>query len=88
MLDSLSLYLTQTFGKLAEVENKPINIKAAYDPLRNQYNSSYLPAQLIEDPGEDAGRILCVCGFDLFIPILTFAFDEAQLKGIGAVVSI
>jgi archaemetzincin len=87
LLDSLSLYLARTFGMSAEVENKPINIKAAYDPLRNQYNSSYLLAQLIEDPREDAGRILGVCSFDLFIPILTFVFGEAQLEGIGAVVS-
>lgn len=87
LLNSLSLYLAQTFGMPAQVENKPINIKAAYDPLRNQYNSSYLLAQLIEEPAEDAGRILGVCGVDLFIPILTFVFGEAQLEGIGAVVS-
>jgi archaemetzincin len=71
----------------AEVDDKPIKIKAAYDPLRNQHNSSYLLAQLIDDPPEDAGRILGVCSFDLFIPILTFVFGEAQLEGIGAVVS-
>jgi len=87
LLDSLSLYLAQTFGMPAQVENKPINIKAVYDPLRNQHNSSYLLAQLIDEPPEDVGRILGVCSFDLFIPILTFVFGEAQLEGIGAVVS-
>jgi archaemetzincin len=87
LLDSLSLNLAQTFGMPAQVENTPINIKAAYDPLRNQHNSSYLLAQLIDDPPEDAGRILGMCSFDLFIPILTFVFGEAQLEGIGAVVS-
>jgi len=87
LLDSLCLYLTQTFGMSAHVENKAINIKAAYDPLRNQHNSSHLLAQLIDEPPEDAGRILGVCSFDLFIPILTFVFGEAQLEGIGAVVS-
>ena len=87
LLDSLCLYLSQTFNMPAEVNDKPINIKDAYDPLRNQHNSSYLLAQLIDDPPEDAGRILGVCSFDLFIPILTFVFGEAQLEGIGAVVS-
>jgi archaemetzincin len=87
LLDSLSLYLARTFAMPAQVENKPINIKASYDPLRNQHNSSYLLSQLIHNPSEDAGRILGVCNVDIFIPILTFVFGEAQLEGIGAVVS-
>ncbi len=88
LLDSLCLYLSNAFRMHAHVENKLIKINQAFDPLRNQYNSSYLLAQLIDNPPKDAGRILGVCGFDLFIPILTFVFGEAQLEGIGAIVSI
>lgn len=87
LLDSLCLYLSNAFRMHAHVDNKLIKINHAFDPLRNQYNSSYLLAQLIDNPPKDAGRILGVCDFDLFIPILTFVFGEAQLEGIGAIVS-
>ena len=87
LMDALCLYLSNAFHKPAEVKNKPINTKLAFDPLRNQYNSSYLLAQLIDNPPDDAGKILGVCSFDLFIPILTYVFGEAQLEGLGAIVS-
>ena len=87
LLDSLCLFLSNTFQMPALIKNKSININQAFDPLRNQYNSSSLLAQLIGNPPQDAGRILGVCSFDLCIPILTFVFGEAQLEGIGAIVS-
>jgi len=87
LLDSLCFYLSNAFGIPAYIENKPININRVFDPLRNQYNSSYLLKQLINKPPKDAARILGVCNLDLFIPILTFVFGEAQLEGIGAIVS-
>ncbi len=88
LFDPLCLSLAHRFGMPAHIENKPLNINQALDPIRNQYNSSFLLAQLIDNPLADAGRILGVCDFDLFIPILTFVFGEAQLEGIGAIVSI
>ena len=35
-----------------------------------------------------SGRVLCVIGVDLFAPVLTYVFGEAQLDGRAAVVSI
>lgn len=57
----------------------------AYDPSRGQYNSRILLAQLLRD--ERADRVLGVAGVDLFIPVLSFVFGEAQLDGRAAVVS-
>lgn len=74
LLDSLSLFLAQTVATQAQVEGKHINIDAAFDRLINQYNSSYLLSQLIEKPPAYAQRILGVCRFDLFVPILTLVF--------------
>ena len=59
----------------------------AFDPNRVQHNSSLILQQLIRQPPPDADKILGVLDVDLFIPILTFVFGEAQLQGIGAVVS-
>ena len=50
LLDSLRLYLSNAFRLPAAIENKPININRVFDPLRNQYNSSQLLSQLINNP--------------------------------------
>jgi archaemetzincin len=65
-----------------------VELARAYDRSRQQYNSSQLLLQLINDPPADAAKILGVAEVDLFIPVLTFVFGEAQLDGIGAIVSV
>jgi archaemetzincin len=43
--------------------------------------------QWLEKTGEIPGRVLAVTDVDLFVPVLTFVFGEAQLPGRCAVVS-
>jgi len=59
----------------------------ALDKSRGQYNSTSLLRMLLEESADSADYILCVTGVDLFIPVLTFVFGEAQLDGRAAVVS-
>jgi archaemetzincin len=86
-LDRLEMFIFQTFHLQTKRKEFKINIKDAFDPGRAQYNSSLILRQLITTPPPDAEKILGVLDVDLFIPILTFVFGEAQLKGIGAAVS-
>jgi len=79
--------LFQTFKIQARIRNRRFNLSPAYDPARNQYNSSGLLLELINDVPPGTLKILGVTQLDLFIPIFTFLFGEAQLNGIGAVVS-
>jgi archaemetzincin len=65
-----------------------IDLEMTYDPARRQYNSSQILLQLIRSAPSDTVKILGVAAVDLFIPILTYVFGEAQLGGIGALVSI
>jgi archaemetzincin len=58
-----------------------------HDPASNQHNSSGLLLQLISDTPPDTFKILGITELDLFIPIFTFLFGEAQLNGKGALVS-
>ncbi len=64
-----------------------IDLDSAYDQGRRQYNSSQILLQLIRTAPPDTAKILGVAAVDLFIPILTYVFGEAQLGGIGALVS-
>jgi archaemetzincin len=78
----------QTFKIQTRIRNRRFNLSPVYDPIRNQYNSSGLLLELINDTPPDTLKVLGVTELDLFIPIFTFLFGEAQLNGIGALVSI
>lgn len=56
-----------------------LDIDFAYDPLRGQYHSTAILKRLRSMPGTDGARLLGVAEVDLFIPIFTFVFGEAQL---------
>jgi archaemetzincin len=62
------------------------NPSYAYNPARGQYHSTQLLSGLNRlDIQSD--KILGVTELDLFIPILTYVFGEAQLNGPAAIVS-
>jgi archaemetzincin len=77
----------QTFKIQTRIRNRPFDLPSVHDPARNQYNSSGLLLQLINDIPRGTLKILGVTELDLFIPIFTFLFGEAQLNGKGALVS-
>ena len=86
-LETLERFVFNTFHLQTRRKEFKINLKDVFDASREQYNSSLILQQLIMKPPIDAEKILGVLDLDLFIPILTFVFGEAQLKGTGAVVS-
>jgi archaemetzincin len=88
IVDYLALTLPETLGLRCEVRNSSIDINGAYSAARQQYDSTDILAQLA---GLDAGgpvKILGVVEVDLFIPILTFVFGEAQLGRQAALISV
>jgi archaemetzincin len=62
------------------------SIDFAYDPARNQYASIAVLEMLIRECPKDAHKLLAITERDLFIPVLTFVYGQAQLGGrVGAV---
>ena len=59
----------------------------ALNPAREQYCSTQILAELSTRPTSPGSKLLAVTSTDLFIPILTFVFGEAQMNGTCAVVS-
>ncbi len=86
LLDVARVALTREFHTRCDIDTRTLDPSAAFHPERNQYHSTHLVEHLIRLNG-DKERILGVAAFDLFIPILTFVFGEAQLGGSCAVVS-
>jgi len=66
---------------------KPLPLQT-YHSIRHQYHSTQLLEFLINDVETEAFRILGVTAKDLYIPILTFVFGEAQLNGKAAIISL
>jgi archaemetzincin len=59
----------------------------AFDSTRRQYSSPEFMRALAKQAAETGQRVLGVTERDLFIPVLTFVFGQAQLAGTIAVVS-
>lgn len=87
LLSFLKQSLLEIFNIQPRIRHSRFNLSSVYDPVRNQYNSSGLLLQLISEPASESLKILGVTEVDLFIPIFTFLFGEAQLNGKGALVS-
>lgn len=60
----------------------------AYDERRRQFGSSLILRVLSDRIPADAVRVLAITECDLFIPMLTFVFGQAQLSGPVALVSL
>ncbi len=87
-IEQLDRSIHRTFGFHSKIAVPDICLEKTFDLKRLQYNSSQILLQMISSPPPDAVKILGVVNVDLFIPILTFVFGEAQLRGIGSVVSL
>ncbi len=87
-IDELEKSVFSTFGYHTKIGNLDINLENTFEPARQQYNSSRILLQVISKPPADAVKVLGVVNVDLFIPILTFVFGEAQLRGIGSVIAL
>ncbi len=88
VLDFLALVLPEALPVFCRIRNHPVELEAAYQPLRQQYHSTALLAQLVRSHHNPAAKVLGVTDVDLFIPIFTFVFGEAQLGGTAAVLSV
>jgi archaemetzincin len=87
-LAPLEQAVAAAFGLPVRRMHCDINLEQTFDPGRGQYSSSQILLQLITQAPPDTAKILGVATVDLYIPILTYVFGEAQLGGIGAVVSM
>jgi archaemetzincin len=87
VLSFLKKSIFETFKIQTRIRNRPFDLSLTYDPARDQYNSNGLLLELINEPPPETLKILGVTELDLFIPIFTFLFGEAQLNGRGALVS-
>lgn len=64
-----------------------LDLQPGYSPERDQYHATLVLASLLRMLPDPTGRILGITSVDLFVPVLTFVFGQAQLDGPGALLS-
>lgn len=86
MVEQLAASLARTFHTPCRIRPETLDIAFARDERRDQHHSTAILQRLerFADPGV---RLLAVTSADLYVPVLTFVFGEAQLEGACAVVS-
>ena len=85
-LEQLAAALARTFRTPCRIRPETFDLGFALDARRNQYYSTAVLQRLERAASPDA-RVLGVTACDLYVPVLTFVFGEAQLDGNCAVVS-
>jgi len=60
----------------------------AFDSERAQYSSTEILRSILACAPEGATKVIGITDIDLYIPILTFVFGQAQLNGKAAIVSM
>ena len=60
----------------------------AYDAKRDQYDATVILRAALAQSPPGATRLLVVTEHDIFIPMLTFIFGQAQVNGLAALLSL
>jgi len=78
----------EVFGASMYVEPASFNLDRAFDDSRRQYSSGVLLSELLSSSIHRTDeKQIAVVDVDLYIPVLTFIFGEAQFNGSTAIVS-
>jgi archaemetzincin len=87
LLMQLAPALAEVFRMPTEVLGTRLDPGFAFHRERQQYHSSELLHAMQRFVGADSWRVLGITMADLYIPILTFVFGEAQIGGPCGLVS-
>ena len=86
-LQPLQSCIESQFDIPSSIISDTFDCSNSFDIRRNQYNSSFILNDLLNVNHTESAKLIGVTSLDLFIPVLTFVFGEAQLDGPTAVVS-
>jgi len=87
ILKSIAQELTRIFGYQVEISPLLQTLSFALDPERRQYHSTLILEKLAAVTPSHTIKVLAITSKDLFIPILTYVYGEAQLGGKTCIIS-
>ena len=87
LLKQIGEKIKTVFGRQTSLVYIIQDIEFALDPQRKQYHSTLILEKLANNAPPHTLKVLAVTDVDLFIPILTHVYGEAQLGGKACIVS-
>ena len=87
LMAALAGEIQRVFGFSVSIESVLQDLSFALDQNRNQHHSTMILEQLAAKAPARAVKAIAIAQVDLFIPILTHVYGEAQLGGTASVVS-
>lgn len=87
VLADLKYAIEHTLPVQVRLVDHPLDIDPALDNSRKQFHSTSVLALMLDRADPQASRLLGITSFDLFVPVLTFVFGQAQLNNRAAVFS-
>jgi archaemetzincin len=84
----LATEIERVYGVPCRISSILSDISFAHDIQRDQFNSSMILKELESNAPPNAVKVIALTSRDLFIPILTYVYGEAQLGGRCAIVSV
>jgi archaemetzincin len=87
LVDPIREEIKGIYGYPTEVLPLLDDLEFAFHPTRNQHHSTAILDQLALKAPKEAIKVLAITQVDLFIPILTHVYGEAQLGGKACIVS-
>lgn len=87
LLGTIPTRLARIFNLEVRASQISFNPEPYYHRARGQYHSTGFLKRLIGGREDGEAKVLGVADVDLFAPVLTFVFGEAQLGGTAAVLS-
>ena len=84
----LNKELSGIFSVHIETIHINIDLSESYSSERKQYHSTKIIESALSKTDFADGKILIITEADLYVPVLTFVFGEAQLGGKHSIVSV
>ena len=87
LIEAIAGEIQRVFGFSISIDSILQDLSFALDRNRNQHHSTLILEQLAASAPARAVKVIAIAQVDLFIPILTHVYGEAQLGGTACVVS-
>ena len=87
LIEAVAAEIQRVFGFSITIDAVLQDLSFALDQNRNQHHSTMILEQLAANAPTRAIKVIAISQVDLFIPILTHVYGEAQLGGTACVVS-
>ncbi|KAB2838596.1 MAG: archaemetzincin family Zn-dependent metalloprotease [Melioribacteraceae bacterium] len=87
LLEYIKKQLELIFNSEILIDNIEYDIQKNFNKSRNQYYSTEIISNVIPLTEKLEGKVVLLVNVDLFVPVFTYLFGEAQFKGKLSIVS-